>query len=241
MQRLASALSIVGRQALRIVLPSWCVVCDSELPWRDRTASCCGPCWNALAKITSPKCPSCAIPVPVAGALCIECLADPLPLAWCEAWGEYRDGLARLLQALKFRRHDFLDDALASLMEESIRARDIGFDAVVGVPMQRRKERRRGYNQAELLARALARRIDAPCDMTLLAPRGERAAQSTLARRERALNVRGAFVASERAKGRSVLIVDDICTTAATLRACASALVEAGAARVCAVAVARAL
>lgn len=168
-------------------------------------------------------------------------MADPLPVSWCEAWGEYRDGLASLLQALKFQRHDFLDDALASLLEETVRARDVAFDAVVGVPMQRKKERRRGYNQAELLARALARRIDVPCDMTLLAPRGERAAQSTLARRERAANVRGAFSASPQAKGKSVLIVDDICTTAATIRACAAALIEAGAERVCAVAVARAL
>ena len=179
--------------------------------------------------------------MPLDRALCIECLADPLPVVWCEAWGEYRDGLALLVQALKFHRHDFLDDALAGLIEENVRDRDVAFDAVAGVPMQRRKERRRGYNQAELLARALAKRIDVPCDMTLLAPRGERAAQSTLARRERALNVRGAFVASGRAKGKSVLLVDDICTTAATIRACAIALLEAGAARVCAVAVARAL
>lgn len=173
--------------------------------------------------------------------MCIECLADPLPVEWCEAWGQYRDGLASLLQALKFQRHDFLDDALASLLEETVRARDVEFDAIVGVPMQRRKERRRGYNQAELLARALACRIGVRCDMTLLAPHGQRAPQSTLARRERAVNVRGAFEASPRAKGKSVLIVDDICTTAATLRACAAALVEAGAKRVCAVAVARAL
>jgi ComF family protein len=156
-------------------------------------------------------------------------------------WGEYRDGLASLVQALKFQRHDFLDDALASLLEATVREHDVVFDAVAGVPMQRKKERRRGYNQAELLARAVARRIEVPCDMTLLTPRGERAAQSTLARRERAVNVRGAFVASARAQGKSVLLVDDICTTAATIRACATALVEAGAKHVCAVAVARAL
>lgn len=234
-------MSVVGREAVRIVLPSWCVVCESELPWRDRTASCCGACWSALARITTPTCTSCALPIPAAEARCIECMADPLPVEWCEAWGEYRDGLASVLQALKFQRHDFLDDALASLLEETVRARDVAFDAVAGVPMQRKKERRRGYNQAELLARALARRIDVPCDMSLLAPRGERAAQSTLARRERAVNVRGAFSASAKAQGKSVLIVDDICTTAATIRACAAALIEAGAERVCAVAVARAL
>lgn len=172
-------------------------------------------------------------------ALCIPCMTDPLPLDWCEAWGEYRDGLAKVVQALKFQRHDFLDDAIATLLGEVLR--DTNFDAVAGVPMQRAKERRRGYNQAELLARALSRRIGVRCDMTLLERRGDRPAQSTLARRERSLNVRGAFAASPHAKGLSILIVDDICTTAATLRACASALAGAGAARVCAVSVARAI
>jgi len=78
--------------------------------------------------------------------------------------------------------------------------------------------------------------------MTLLERRGTRAPQSTLARRaDRAKNARGAFGATPRAHGKKILIVDDICTTGATLRACAVALTEAGAARVCAVTVARAL
>ena len=162
-----------------------------------------------------------------------------MPLAWCEAWGEYRDGLAKLLQALKFQRHDFLDDALAGLLAGVVPDRE--FDVVTAVPMLRAKQRRRGYNQAELLARALGRRIGVRCDMSLLETRGTRVPQSTLARRERAANVRGAFAGSPSAAGRSILVVDDICTTAATLRACATALSDAGATRVCAVTVARAI
>ena len=166
-------------------------------------------------------------------------MADPLPLEWCEAWGEYRDGLAKLVQALKFQRHDFLDDALASLLADTLP--DRSFDAVAGVPMHRSKQRRRGYNQAELLARSLGRRIGVPCEMALLRRRGDRVPQSTLARKERALNVRGAFEGTGLAKGKAVLLVDDICTTAATLRACAAALSDAGASRVCAVTLARAI
>ena len=149
--------------------------------------------------------------------------------------------MARILHALKFERHDFLDDALASLLEETIRARgDLAFDALVPVPMGRTKERRRGYNQAELLGRALSRRVHIRCDMTLLTRRQERATQSTLPKRERAANVRGAFAASSRVKGKSILVVDDICTTGETLRACATALSRAGASRVCALTVAKA-
>ncbi len=240
----ANALSVVGREALRIVLPSWCVVCRKELPWRKRTASCCASCWASLPKIEVPKCVSCALPLPAtsaAGTRCLGCFTDPLGLEWCEAHGEYRGALERLLSALKFERHDFLDEALASLLDDTLRERgDLAFDALVPVPMARSKERRRGYNQSELLARALSRRSGIRCDMTLLTRRQERATQSSLPKRERAANVRGAFAASSLVKGKSILVVDDICTTGETLRACASALVRAGAGRVCAITVAKA-
>ncbi|HET8797485.1 MAG TPA: ComF family protein [Thermoanaerobaculia bacterium] len=238
------ALSFLGRDAVRIVLPSWCVSCRRELPWNERTASCCASCWAALPKYRGPKCVSCALPAvhPDAGEhLCIACMTDRLPVEWCEAWGEYAGSLERLLHALKFERHDFLAAPLAELAEETLRARgDLAFDTLVPVPMTRAKMRRRGYNQAELLARALSSRLALRCDMTLLRRRGERATQSTLPKRERAANVRGAFTASSRVKGKSILIVDDICTTGETLRACATALLRAGASRVCAVAVAKA-
>ena len=176
-----------------------------------------------------------------ASPLCISCLANPLPLQWCDAWGEYRGSLERLLGALKFARHDFLDDALASLLEETLRARgDLAFDAIVPVPMAPAKERRRGYNQAVLLGRALSRRAGIRCDMTLLRRAEERATQSMLPKRERAANVRNAFASSSRVKGKSILVVDDICTTGETLRACATALLREGAGRVCAVTVAKA-
>jgi ComF family protein len=191
-----------------------------------------------------PKCRSCAQPAAIADLeafTCFNCVADPLPVEWCDAWGEYKGSLERLLRALKFKRHDFLADALSSLLEGTLRERgDLAFDAIVAVPMPRARERRRGYNQAELLADTLSRRLGIRCDRTLLTRNGERATQSTLPKRQRAANVRGAFTASAVVKGASILLVDDISTTGETLRACASALTEAGASRVCAIAVAKA-
>jgi ComF family protein len=238
---LARAFSILGRETARIVLPSWCAVCERELPWRDRTASCCASCWSALPKITGVKCDSCALPL--AGeiaARCIDCQLDPFPVAWCDAWGHYTGGLERLLHAFKFQRHDFLDNAFSTLIAETLRTRDdIAFDAVVPVPMSRRKERRRGYNQAELLGRAVAKRIDIPCRMLLVKSK-DGPTQSLLPRDRRAANVRHAFTASRDAKDQSLLLIDDICTTGETLRACANELLRAGAARVCAITVAKA-
>jgi ComF family protein len=126
-------------------------------------------------------------------------------------------------------------------MEGAARRRgDLSFDAIVPVPMSRAKLRRRGYNQAELLARALSRRLGIRCDPRLLSRTAEKQTQSSLARAARAANVRGVFAAAPDNHGLAVLIVDDICTTGETFRACAEALIAGGARRVAAIAVAKA-
>ncbi|HEX3109372.1 MAG TPA: phosphoribosyltransferase family protein [Thermoanaerobaculia bacterium] len=266
-----------AREAVRTLLPSWCIVCDRELPWTERTASCCADCWRTLPRITGAKCISCALPLvlgpqssvlgPNAAASedrgprtedsslrCIECQLDPGDLLFCDAWGRYSGSLEKVLHAFKFERHDFLDDPLAALLEELLKSSVLGpqssevrgprtedrglVDAIVPVPMSRAKERKRGYNQAERLARALGRRANVACEL-LLTKRGERATQSLLPRAERAKNVRGAFQASPRADGKAILLVDDICTTGETLRSCASELLRAGATSVAAVTVAK--
>lgn len=163
-------------------------------------------------------------------------------MEWCDAWGEYSGGLERLLHAFKFAHHEFLDHSLAMLMHETLVARgDLAFDAVVPVPMHASRERKRGYNQAELLARALANRAGLRVEPRLLTKSEETPTQSLLSRGSRAANVRKAFVASPSAAGKSILLVDDICTTGETLRACARELVRAGAGRVCAITVAKAV
>lgn len=173
--------------------------------------------------------------------LCLDCSSSSSELEWIASWGEYRSGIERLIHAFKFERHDFLGDPLGELLAEAFRKRtDDDFDCVVAVPMHPKKIRRRGYNQAELLARSLARRVRLPLRRDLLRKVRETSMQSTLPREERAENVKRAFTAGPRAKGLGVLLVDDICTTGETLHACGRELIRQGARRVCALTVARA-
>ena len=246
MSALLEGISFLGRETLRIVLPSGCVVCRDELPWRARAASCCAPCWRDLPRLEGVLCRRCAAAWPGgpegADFLCLHCSALPDdPLDRIDAWGEYQGGLERLLAAFKFERHDFLDAPLAGLLLQAWAARGAAeVDAVAAVPMHPRKMRARGYNQAALLARKFSGGSGLPFLSAALSKVRESEPQSTLHRGERALNVKGAFRAEPCVAGKSFLLIDDICTTGATLRACAKALRRAGAKRVTALTVARA-
>jgi ComF family protein len=233
----------LGREAAKIVLPAECIVCVRSLPWRGRIASCCEHCWSALPRIEESKCRRCALIWTGGGGEEFTCLAcherDDAP-GWIDSWGHYRDGLERVLAAFKFERQDFLAAPLATLLAEVLDEReDIFFDSLVPVPMSRKKQRERGYNQAELLAQALSRSVAVPMRQELVKHRDNQT-QSHLPKRERAANVSAVFRARRTLDGERVLLVDDICTTAETLRACSRVLREAGAGEVCAITVARA-
>jgi ComF family protein len=241
--RWTGAITMLGREAARMVLPSPCVVCADELPWFDRRASCCNRCWGALRRMDDARCRFCALPWTGAGAgpfTCIPCGAAPPPLEWTEAWGHYAGGMEKILHAFKFLGHDFLAPHLARLAIEALQSRDVRFDAVVPVPMHPAKQRKRGYNQAALLSRSIARNRGLRHDTELLRKKRDNATQSTLPREERRRNVRGVFEGAPGCRDLDILLVDDISTTGETLRSAAGALKAAGARSVAAIVIARA-
>jgi ComF family protein len=140
------------------------------------------------------------------------------------------EGLARdLVHALKYRGHRHVAPILAAAMADAAPA-DV--DVVVAVPLHSNRRAERGFNQSELLARAAAGRLALPLRLDALRRERPTRPQVELAHDERAANVLGAFVAPVRLDGTRVLLVDDVCTTGATLDACAAALKRAGASRV---------
>ena len=133
-----------------------------------------------------------------------------------------------IVHALKYRGYTpVVGKVAAPLLADAV---DRRFDAVVPVPLHRARLRRRGFNQAALLARGLSGRISTPVSDTLQVVRSTRD-QVELSAAERRRNVAGAFRATTRARGH-LLLVDDVFTTGATTSACAAALLRAGAAEV---------
>jgi ComF family protein len=142
---------------------------------------------------------------------------------------------------LKYQPNRQLAEHMAGWLHQLVIQSGWQVDVIVPVPLAADRFRVRGYNQADLLAVGLAKRLELPAEGHLLTRVRATRSQVGLAPGERWRNVRGAFQAVPNlAQGRNVLIVDDLCTTGATLTECASALYEAGSEEVRAVTVGRA-
>ena len=213
------------------IVPSRCAVCDE--PRRAAGGGgVCRNCWASLPRLEARGvCPRCALPGD--GSPCAACRREPPPLSRTLAFGPYAGGLKTLLHAFKFRGFDLLAGPCGARLAAVAHAEGLalGADALVPVPSTRRRNRARGYDPAALLAEAAAPGLSLSVRPFLVRSRDTRP-QSELPAAERRANVEGAFTASPGARGRVLVLVDDVATTGATLFSAARALGRAGAAEV---------
>jgi ComF family protein len=227
---------------LHLIFPTPCHVCGKALDAARRSALC-GACWERLERMPAAGCHRCGWPLPGPGglrgveeALCQRCRETADHFRTARAVLVYRDGgLAR--EAILLAKHGGRPGLLAHLAdllaeEAPAHLAPAAWDAVVPVPLHWSRRWRRGYNQAEILARGLHRRHGLPLLRALVRTRPTPPQHGDAAERRR--NVRGAFAVRRRAAvaGRRLLLVDDVFTTGATANGCAMALLGAGAADV---------
>jgi ComF family protein len=161
--------------------------------------------------------------------VCAACRSGLRGFDHAASFGMYEGSLRSLIHLFKYAGMKPLARPLAVYLEHAI-AVDEAFDAVVPVPLYWRKQWSRGFNQAELLARHVAKRRGIPLWNALRRKRATET-QAGLANAGRRRNVAGAFVLRNNAKlaGKKILLVDDVMTTGATASACAAALKRGGA------------
>jgi ComF family protein len=230
-QPLGAILLTITAWLLDLLVPPRCVGCGGRDSWL------CRVCRADLPLLPERSCRVCAVPLVGPVERCPSCYRDPPPVARVHAALRH-DGVARqLVLGLKYRGGRHLVEPLAELIAPIVPS---GADALVPVPLHEGRLRQRGFNQSELLARELGRRVRRTVLAGALERVRETPSQTGLSPAERVENVRGAFAAVDRLDGRHVLLVDDVCTTGATLYACARTLRRAGAASVHAVVATRA-
>ena len=162
------------------------------------------------------------------------------PLASITSLGGYEGRLRRIIRCMKFSDMPGLAAPLAERLAARLVDEPVGFELIVPVPLHWARRWRRGYNQAELLARAVARATGRPVACGALRRARATPSQTGRSREERVASVRGAFRAGRQSiEGVPLLLIDDVVTTGATLAECARVLNAAGARRVDAAAVAR--
>lgn len=243
--RLPPFAAAAGRMLLDVLLPPSCLTCDRPV---ETPGQFCATCFAQTAFITEPCCTHCGVPFshPLQGGtekLCPGCASHPAPWGQARAALRYDAQAKRLILPFKHADRPDLARALAPMMARAGAALVRRADMLVPVPLHRKRLFARRYNQAALLASALARLTGLPAVPDLLqrlrptAPLGELGADARAAALEGVFAVRPSRAAL--LAGKHVLLVDDVMTSGATASACTAVLLEGGAAAVDVLAAAR--
>jgi ComF family protein len=213
----------------------------------------CRECLDEIRPLRTPQCLICGDRLTSAQLLmgdgsCVNCRERRPEFERAVSFGEYKGGLRGLIHLLKYEQVTPAQAALGRMLAEAISellpaCGDEKF-LLIPVPLHQNRRRSRGFNQAEVIARAALKRLPVHFEFAseLLIRQRETISQVGLSREERIENMRDAFRVRDTARlaGRSALVVDDVMTTGTTLSECARVLKQAGAEKVWAATVARA-
>jgi ComF family protein len=240
-----------------VFFPGGCRLCERMLTRASRLPIC-EECLGAFPALPTRVCAICGSPALAATTLphgaatldappatdrrtCLDCEERTYHFECARSYAAYRGAIMRAIVLLKFERIEPLAAHFGDRLASVARRDALTADIVVPVPLHRTRERERGFNQAELIAREVAKRLKLRLKPILLKRTKARPDKHLLSNEERWRIVRGAFATrpGSQVDNKRVLLVDDVMTTGATLDACAGALLQAGAKSVVGLTVAR--
>ena len=210
---------------LDLIFPRTCAGCGREGGYL------CDECEAAIPRLEPPQCSACS--TPSRSPLCAWCKAANQPFNGITAPYRWTGVVKELVYSLKYRNVRASAPRLADLMSAHLSDKRIAADLIVPVPLHPSRERERGYNQSELLARGISKSTGIPMTNGLLARTRNTPPQVSMTTpEERRRNVVGAFECVGDVAGVRMLLIDDVVTTGATVAECSAQLQNTGAAAV---------
>ncbi len=200
----------------------------------------CSGCQTDLPLHTNPHCPICADDSPQSTP-CTKCLAEPPHFDQTIAAFCYDFPVDRIIKALKYGHLLAIAPWLGKLLANHPSLQQVGIDQIIAMPLHHERIKERGFNQSIEIARPISHALQRPLQFDCLQRTRATQPQAELNLKERHSNVRGAFECTSDLTGQSILLVDDVMTTGATLNECARVLKLHGARHVMVAVAARAL
>lgn len=209
-----------------------CDVCGEELV-EDTRYRLCSECIANLPYAKGHICLNCGMPLDDESDYCNRCQNQKSSFVKNRSPLVYDGEVKRMIHKLKFGKKKYIAQTLGALMADKYLESGMDSEIIVFVPMTESELKKRGFNQAELLAMEVGRRLDIPV-LPALVKIKDTSQQKELKGKDRASNLEGAFACLfEQVKGRKILLVDDVFTTGATANECANTLLKAKAREVC--------
>lgn len=229
---------------LSVLYPSDCPAC-LQLLGRFHIGGICLNCWSSIKLIRPPYCSQCGIPLETTlctslnpesflrlKATCHKCKRKKHQFVCARSLGEYTGSLREIIHYYKFNKKSYLSEPLADLMMKILDIRKMfgRIDAIIAVPLHRKRKKERGFNQSFLIAKRLGRKLKIKVERRALSRIKKSIPQMDLPAHQREKNVMGAFKLRKvkRIRDKRILLIDDVMTTGATVNECARVLQRSG-------------
>lgn len=200
----------------------WCKDCEAKMLVMQCSCATCEICGKYL---------------PNGDSICTDCQKNHPRFDIARAVGPYEEPYRITTKVLKFMGRKYLAPRMGEMMAQRVQqeSRFKSLDLIVPVPISRIGLKQRGFNQTELLARQISKKLGITMDPQVIRRVKDTPSQTELSREEREKNLISAFAIKDKQKvaGKDILLVDDVYTTGSTSRECTKVLLDAGAARVC--------
>lgn len=219
--------NIIINFILDLIYPPKCIICDNIIEFGSKNFLC-SDCDDLFEAIDSQRCKKCSRPINY-GNFCSICNTKKFLFNKNYSLFLYDELISDLIHRFKFKNHPAIGKGLGKIMADRINF-DLPekMDYIIPVPIHKIRRRARGFNQAEILAREISKKLNLPVRNNILKRVKNTKPQWHLNSHERENNLLGAFISKD-VSGKNIILIDDIFTTGSTINKCAEVLMNAGA------------